>query len=399
MIEGRRIICFGDEEWEFSGAIQRMAGALAAHNELIYVTSLGVRLPKPTLADMKKMVRRALTWIRARERVGGAARVITPVAFPLYHSVPLTRLSAWIVFRQLCRMGVFPPTPDTILWVALPTAGPVLSFLDHPRYFYQAADRHAAYPGARRKVIQFFENQLARDASFCVTSSELMAAELRKLNPNSYCIDHGVDFAHFQQDSAAAPEDLKNIPRPIIGYLGGITDWVDQEALATLAARRRDWSLVLVGKDYVSLKRLLQFQNVYWLGPRPYAEVPRYIAGFDVCLLPRKLNEWEIYANPLKVLEYFCVGSPVVSSALPQVFQYGPLVYVYQNLTEIEACVEKALAEPVSLREKRRAVARSKAHPHEVEELSRYIEHHILNGAPQGGFASPEPTLLMPRLR
>jgi glycosyltransferase involved in cell wall biosynthesis len=393
MIEGRRIICFGDEEWEFSGTIQRIARALAAHNEFIYVTSLGVRLPRPTIGDMKKMARRARAWIGARQRTGGAARVITPIALPLYHSVPLTRVSAWIVYRQLCRMRVFPPTPDTILWVALPTAGPVLSFLDHPRYFYQAADRHAAYPGARREVIQLCENQLAAGASFCVTSSELMAAELSKLNPRSYCIDHGVDFTHFDQHSVPAPEELKHIRRPIIGYLGGITEWVDQEALATLAARRRDWSLVLVGKDYVRTDGLLQLPNVYSLGPKPYEEVPRYIAGFDVCLMPRKLNEWQIYANPLKLLEYFCIGSPVVSSALPQIMEYGPLVYVYHNLNEIEGCVEKALVEPVGLREKRRAVARSKAHPHEVEELSQYIERHLpaCNAQPSAvGSQSPQ---------
>jgi glycosyltransferase involved in cell wall biosynthesis len=396
MIEGRRIICFGDEEWEFTGTLQRMARTLATKNEFIYVTSLGVRLPRLTRSDLAKMARRARAWTHSRERVVGAARIITPVALPLYHSVRLTRVSAWLVYIQLCRLGVFPPARDTLLWIALPTAAPILDFLGRPAYFYHATDRQSVYPGANRKVMGYFDDQLSRNARFCVAASETLLAELRKHNPHSYCIDHGVDFAHFQWASAETPHVLQDLPRPIVGYLGGITEWVDQEALLALAANRPQWSIVLVGKDYVDIRRLLKFPNVRWCGPRPYPEVPQYIGAFDVCLLPRKVNEWEIYANPLKLLEYFCSGKPVVCSALPNVTVYGPLVHVYRKASEIVDRVEDALRESPELREQRREVARSKAHPHEVEELSGYIERHMLDGSSPQSVLNPDPSLLAP---
>lgn len=377
MITGRRIICFGDEEWDFTGSIQRIARTLAKSNEIIYITSLGLRLPRPTLSDLNKIARRGRAFATNRHRVVGNARVVTPIALPLYHSLAFTRFSAWLVYRQLRHLGIFPVSADTILWFALPTAGPILDFLDTPNFFYYAADRHRAYPGASRGVIQCCEETLARKARFCVASSELMASELRSLNPNSYYVDHGVDFGHFCLNSAVPPDDLARIPRPIIGYLGGITPWVDEEALTTLAARRADWSLVLIGPDYINLSRRLKLPNVYFLGPRSYMDVPRYLAGFDVCLLPRKTEEWELYANPLKILEYFCVGRPIVSSALPQAMAYGSLIQVYKNPGEIEQAVSKALAEPLNLQEQRREIARLKAHPHEVEQLSAYIEEYM----------------------
>lgn len=376
MLEGYRIICFGDEEWSFTGTVQRIARTLATKNEMVYVTSLGIRRPRLSGKDFLKMARRTKMWISGDKTPSSAVRIITPLALPLYESLRLTRFSGWLVYEQLRRAGVFPPTRKTLLWVALPTAAPILEFLGHPHFFYHATDRQCAYPGANRAVIQTLEHQLAMNARFCVASSRKLMCELKRLNPRSFWLDHGVDFAHFEKASNGLPPELRELPRPVIGYLGGITEWVDLEAIAALAKQRPQWTIVLVGKCYVDIQELLKFTNVHWLGPRPYPEVPHYIAGFDVCLLPRTTDEWEMYSNPLKLLEYFCIGRPVVSSALPGATSYGQLVYVYQERSEIVGRVEEALRESTGLQEQRRQIARSKAHPYEVEELSAYVQQY-----------------------
>lgn len=378
MIEGCRIIYFGEDEWEFPGPGQQMARILAKKNEVVYVNSLGVRLPRPTWTDVTKMGSRLRTWMTSLARSDSATRVITPIALPFYNSMRLTRFSAWLVYRQLKALGIFPVDARTILWIALPTAEPIVDYLGNPPFFYYVADRQSDYPGVNREVIRTLEDKLAREARFCVGMSDYLLNVLREHNPNTYFIDYGVDFERFNQQSGPLPDELEQLSRPILGYAGSIADWLDQEALQVLARSRPQWSIVLLGACYTNIGELLKFNNVHWLGPRPHAEVPRFLAGFDVCLIPARLGEWYRYSNPLKLLEYFCTGKPVVSADLPTVTVHDKLVHIYHKPLEIAERAEEALNEPTELAEGRRAVARARAHPRDVEELCACIERHLL---------------------
>jgi glycosyltransferase involved in cell wall biosynthesis len=98
---------------------------------------------------------------------------------------------------------------------------------------------------------------------------------------------------------------LAGLSRPILGYFGEMAHWFDAQAVRSLAASRPVWSLVLIGPLHTAAAgSLLELPNVHYLGRRPYQELPRYLAHFDVCLLPFRVSELTSATNPIKLYEY-----------------------------------------------------------------------------------------------
>ncbi|HWX23917.1 MAG TPA: glycosyltransferase, partial [Vicinamibacteria bacterium] len=161
------------------------------------------------------------------------------------------------------------------------------------------------------------------------TSTDLYA-RMAALNEATELVPNAADFAHFKDASRApAPEDVRSLPRPILGYLGEIAPWFDLEAVHALAQARPSWSLVLVGP--LTTRRagpLLALPNVHYLGRKAYGELPGYLGQFDVCLLPFALTPLTAAVSPVKVYEYLAAGRPVVSSSLKEVLALGPLVTI-----------------------------------------------------------------------
>ncbi len=205
---------------------------------------------------------------------------------------------------------------------------------------YHVVDEYSAYPtltaeqAAQQKQLDHALTARA-DLVFC-TARSLVEAR-RPINPNTHYMPNAVDYRAFQQmladPSLQPPAGMTDLPRPILGVIGGINAKLDLTLLAELAERRPDWSLALVGPlsyglDDGELTRLRALRNVHFLGPVPPERVPATIAACDVCLIPYRLNEQTRHVNPLKVYEYLAAGKPVVGTALPELGQFGGSVKV-----------------------------------------------------------------------
>jgi glycosyltransferase involved in cell wall biosynthesis len=142
-----------------------------------------------------------------------------------------------------------------------------------------------------------------------------------------------------------------------------------------LASARPDWSLVLVGPCDTNAGILSRHKNVRFVGKVPYADIPRYAAAFDVGLIPFVLDKMTVAVNPLKLLEYFACGIPVVSTPLPEVARFGDLVRIGRNIEEFTDGIERALrASDPALRARRINVARESSWAACAEKLSLAIE-------------------------
>src|SRR5207253_6580127 len=135
------------------------------------------------------------------------------------------------------------------------------------------------------------------------------------------------------------------LARPVIGFFGLLAEWIDLELLAAIARRRPHWTLLLLGKATVDTGALRALPNVRLLGQKPYAALRAYCRAFDVGLIPFRIDELTVKANPLKLREYLAAGLPVVSTDLPEVRKYGNVVRLASDPTAFVREIELSLRE------------------------------------------------------
>jgi glycosyltransferase involved in cell wall biosynthesis len=158
------------------------------------------------------------------------------------------------------------------------------------------------------------------------------------------------DFDHFRPalDREIAPEELRHLPRPVLGFSGNfLPTKVDFDLLETLAARRPDATLLLIGPARPDtrerVERLAALPNVRWLGAKAYAELPAYVAAFDVAVIPYVANAYTRSCFPLKLFEYLAAGKPVVATGLPELAGMEPDVVLASGVDGVDAAIDSML--------------------------------------------------------
>lgn len=235
---------------------------------------------------------------------------------------------------------------DAISLVAFPGWFPLAERLRTEfgyRIVYDCMDHHRGF-GNIAEAILTLEEQLVASADLLVVSSQVLYEQLADQNPHTVLIRNAADFEHFH-----TPTDLgllETIPKPIIGYYGAISSWFDIGLIEQAARRRPDWHFVLIGHSYgAELEPLAPLSNVHLMGEQPYASLPGYLAAFDVCCIPFRLNDLTRATDPVKFYEYLCSGKPIVSVRLPELGDYADFVYFADSPDEYVKAISQGLAE------------------------------------------------------
>jgi glycosyltransferase involved in cell wall biosynthesis len=168
------------------------------------------------------------------------------------------------------------------------------------------------------------------------------------------CLDPGDDIRVLLQQRSQlfdVPQDLREIPRPIIGYYGTLTDSNDWKTIDYCAARRPQYSFVLIGKKEITSTGMEELPNVHFLGPRPYQQIGDYGAAFDVAFMFWIRRDWIKNCSPLKLKEYLALGKPVVSTRIEEVErEYSDIVYSAETPEEFLSALDAAVTEDNSER-------------------------------------------------
>jgi GT2 family glycosyltransferase/glycosyltransferase involved in cell wall biosynthesis len=237
---------------------------------------------------------------------------------------------------------------------------------------YDCMDHHAGFEDNAPDVLDA-EAKLTRAADLLVVTSDWLDRELAGANPNRALIRNAGDFDHFCKAPSERFRDRQG--RRIIGYYGAIAEWFDAELVRDVARAYPDCLVLLVGNDTASVgARLADQPNVVLTGEVPYDRLPYYLHAFDLAMLPFKVMPLTLATNPVKVYEYLGAGKPVVSVDLPEIRQFGDLVYRAADGGEFIACIAQALAEdPTELVGRRMAFASEQTWVHRAEELDNAI--------------------------
>lgn len=220
---------------------------------------------------------------------------------------------------------------DYILWYYTPMALPFSRHLSPSGTVYDCMDQLAAFAGAPASLAELELELLSRcDAVF--TGGLSLFESKRGLHDNVHCFPSSVDAAHFAaaRGQTRQPPDQAGMAHPRLGYFGVIDERLDLPLIAAVAQSRPAWQLVLVGPvTKIDEQDLPRASNIHYLGAKRYEELPGYVAGWDVALMPFARNESTRYISPTKTPEYLAAGKPVVSTSIRDVVRtYGEPGYV-----------------------------------------------------------------------
>jgi UDP-galactopyranose mutase len=239
---------------------------------------------------------------------------------------------------------------EYVAWFYTPMALTFTHRLHPVAVVYDCMDELSAFAGAPRQLPEY-ERNLFRRADVVFTGGQTLFEAKRLCHSNVHVFPSSVDVAHFARarHSVQEPRDQACVPRPRLGFFGVIDERMDYELLRGIAEARPDWHLALIGPtakvDPASLPRAV---NIHYLGPKSYAELPEYIAGWDVAMLPFARNEATRYISPTKTPEYLAAGKPVVSTSIRDVVRpYGQqgLVRIADTVAAFVDAAAAALAE------------------------------------------------------
>jgi len=248
------------------------------------------------------------------------------------------------------------------VWLYTPMALPLLQGLTPRIVIYDCMDELTGFAAAPRQLVQR-ENALLKIANVVFTGGPSLYEGRRGRHENLHCFPSSVDCEHFAQarNSAMTHADMRRLGKPRLGFFGVIDERMDIELLREIARRRPEWHFCMVGPVVkIDPTTLPVAPNLHYYGQQPYAALPAFVAGWDICLMPFARNEATRFISPTKTLEYMAAETPIVSTSIPDVLKlYAPVVNFGDTPDEFLDACERALAESESQQEGRRALMRS----------------------------------------
>ena len=370
------IVMSGD--WNRSpNAIQHITEVFVQRNRVIWVSGIPIRSPKIRMRDLRRILDKGRKMLATSVRTYTDAIPVTevhPFFIPYYDQGVIRRLNDRLLRSLLLATTQKLGFRDFIVLASNPMVAGVIGSLGEASSHYLCIDDYAANEGAFRSLGECEHEILQKVDSSWSMSDVLMKTRLPKSGENHF-FPEGVDLDHFKVTGGPPPAALARIKRPIVGYCGLLSWWVDLELIARCAVAYPDVSFVVLGEAKTDISVLAAHPNITCLGHIPYDVLPRYMEQFDVGLIPRRINRLTLAMNPLKLLEYMAMGMSVVSSDLPEVRKFGKYVYVAEDADQFVECVGKALHDrsPERTRERQALVERYSWYA-VVEEMSRVIQ-------------------------
>ncbi len=389
MLENKSIICFGGEDWWYHHPHSKnhlMRRFARAGNKVIFVNSISMGLPSIMNKDLLPRLKRKLkSYAKLARNTEEGITVVSPATIPFYGNRAARFLNQRLLRLQIGALARRKKMSRPILWIAIPTAAEVIGKMGESLVIYQVSDKYDANSEDHTtdsETIRRLHEYAIEKADIVLYSGRKLLAEAEQGREKSYLLEQAVDFEHWARVGEgkleAAPE-IAAIPHPRLGYFGAIEPWlVDRELIRRASVERPEWHWIFIG-NLARGTDLMSLPNVHFFPPVPYNELPRYAAGFDVCVLPWETDHpFTSYGSAIKVREYLATGKPVVIAPLPEYETMSDVLRIARSRDEFIAFIDNALNERgTAQKEARQASVQNGTWDARAEWISNLIENSI----------------------
>jgi glycosyltransferase involved in cell wall biosynthesis len=376
MIKDRNILAFGDDWGRNPSTIQHIVKVFARQNRIIWVGSLGLRKPSFRFQDVIRIVEKISVILKPSDRTDklGNPVCIHPMVIPFHDFSLAYKINMSSVKRSVNAVFKKYDVNRPILIASYPWIADLLGEFGETSSHYICQDDYTQFEGAFNFIGAAERRVIDRvDCAFFISDSLMKQRAGRQ--PRAYLLPQGVDVGHFTTVRREGSESVPEFKKPVVGFFGLFSEWVDIALIHRCAKQYPHATFLLVGKSVVDLSELRQEPNVKYVGEVAYQRLPQYARQFDVGLIPFRINELTLAANPLKLLEYMANGTAVVSTRLPEVEKFKPLVSVAQNDNDFVSLVGNALNERTEdARNKRKLKAVDYSWERIAENVSSIVE-------------------------
>jgi len=360
----------------------------AAGHRVLYVESLGIRLPRIAAADSTRIFRRLRRLLQLPRKREERLWVWSPPVLPGGHGGLALRLNRLLLRSGLDLACSWLGFTKPILWTYNPLT---ILYLD-PKSFassiYHCVDRIQDQPGMPVNRIEASEQELSRAVDVVFVTSPQLQVSHRQWNRHTFLFGNVADHAHFSRarlgDAAgplACPERLHHLARPRLMLMGAIDAYkLDLGLLLQLARRNADWTFVLIGPvgecdPSTDVRDLQACPNVELVGAVAYGELPGWLAHADVALLPLQVNGYTRHMFPMKFFEYLSSGLPVVSTEIPALEAHADIAWLCPpEIGSFEYAIQAALAREGPSLEQRLERAASQTYEVRTDSMLAYLD-------------------------
>ena len=360
--EDRPTILYFGNDWaaENRTSSHHVARWLAKRYRVIYVESPGLRAPKSTGRDLKKLLSKVGLALRGPRPTPEGLQVQTLLQIPLHGSKLVRRANRELLLLTLKLLMRLQGVKRPLTWFVVPHLASVVGELGERMSVYYCIDDYAALPDVDVAAVRNMDDTLTRKADLVFVASGTLLEGKRALNANTHVSAHGVDFDHFvkaQDPKLEIPADAASLPRPIIGFFGLIERWIELSLVRYLAEQRPNWTFLMIGRIAVPENEVPRLPNIHYLGRRPYETLPAYGKAFTAAIIPYHLTQQVINSNPIKLREYLAMGKPIVSVSTPEIDKFREFVSIARTREEFLAHLDRAVAQGLTAEQIERQTA------------------------------------------
>ncbi len=339
-------VVFADDWGRHPSSCQHLFRRIITQAQVIWVNTIGHRMPRFTQYDIGRAAQILRTWIRPRVAPGGMPaghsvlqsahglsgtlledaplpHVLSPPMLPSCEGATTLALNQRLLSRAVHKaLRHLAPDKHPILVSTSPTVPGLFRDPAFKRKVYYCVDDFTHWHGINGEAMRRLEQETLDACDLMIATSTAILETRSAFVGASTLLTHGVDLAHFSRAAPDRSSPLAALPHPLVGMFGVFDQRVDGQALKAAARLSPQATFVVLGPVVDRAPgEFRDVSNLHFLGNVPYADLPRHVFHFDLCVLPYVVDESTRNINPLKLKEYLATGKPVIASPLPEAVQ------------------------------------------------------------------------------